>query len=204
MFLLFTVISLAFAGKVLIYAPVGSKSLKITYMPIVEELAKRGHAITIVTGYKSKHKIENVQELIVNSRFQEYSDRLSNNALKDGGTTSTPVFELINAMIEANDAALSLPEIQKLLKYPSTKFDIVVSTAYFNDVGVYLAHRFKAQLVIFSSVQTAIPWMDDAIGQQYNTAVIPFFFVWLDSFQNVLHSTNNKYCCNIFISSNST
>ena len=41
-------------GKILFWSPFGSKSTKICYMPMLEELARRGHEITVVHPHKSK------------------------------------------------------------------------------------------------------------------------------------------------------
>ena len=41
--LVVTITAFAEAGKVLIWLPMVSKSVKITYTPVVEELARRGH-----------------------------------------------------------------------------------------------------------------------------------------------------------------
>ena len=46
------------------WMPVGSKSMKITYMPMLEELAKRGHEITLVHPFKMKEQVEGITEII--------------------------------------------------------------------------------------------------------------------------------------------
>ena len=44
--------------------------MRITYMPVVRELAARGHQVTVVTPYDSKEP-ENVQMIIIESPFEE-------------------------------------------------------------------------------------------------------------------------------------
>ena len=52
------------AGKIMFWMPVGSKSMKITYMPMLEELAKRGHEITVVHPFKMKEPVKGITEII--------------------------------------------------------------------------------------------------------------------------------------------
>ena len=64
-------------GKILVWCPGGSQSVRITYMPVVEQLAKNGHEVTIVTPFISKEKLKGVTEIPVVSRFQEIFDSFS-------------------------------------------------------------------------------------------------------------------------------
>ena len=64
-------------GKILVWCPGGSQSVRITYMPLVEQLAKNGHEVTIVTPFASKEKMEGITEIPVVTRFQEILDSFS-------------------------------------------------------------------------------------------------------------------------------
>ena len=62
--------SIILGGRILLWCPGGTRSIKITYMPMVEELVKRGHEITIVTPYPGSN-FENITEIPVNSGIEE-------------------------------------------------------------------------------------------------------------------------------------
>ncbi|XP_068217267.1 UDP-glycosyltransferase UGT5-like isoform X3 [Palaemon carinicauda] len=49
--------------KVLVLLPVGSKSHRNVFMPLVEALADRGHKIDMLTSYDIKHKNLNIREI---------------------------------------------------------------------------------------------------------------------------------------------
>ena len=51
--------------------------MRITYMPLVEQLSKNGHEVTIVTPFASKEKMEGITEIPVVTRFQEILDSFS-------------------------------------------------------------------------------------------------------------------------------
>ena len=78
--MMFTVLSLlcllAYSeeGRVLVWCPAASKSIKITFMPVVESLAERGHEVVLVTPFMSKKKIPGVTEIQAVSKFEEITD----------------------------------------------------------------------------------------------------------------------------------
>ena len=64
--LLFTLcwlFSPCFSERILFLTPVGSKSHKFAFMPIAEELASRGHQVTVVSPYKASKSITNIREI---------------------------------------------------------------------------------------------------------------------------------------------
>lgn len=87
---------------------------------------------------------------------------------------------LLNVMLKMmdstyilNDNALSDPEMQKLIKDPNTKFDLVIVQPIMNgEAGYYLAHRFKAPFAIWNTVQSHLPFISTAIGQPYNPSYV--------------------------------
>ena len=64
-------------GKILFWMPVGSKSMKITYMPMLEELAKRGHEITLVHPFKLKETVKGITEIISSDKVDHFLNDLS-------------------------------------------------------------------------------------------------------------------------------
>ena len=65
-------------------------------------------------------------------------------------------------------------DVQALLNDPTTKFDAVIVIPFFgNEAGYYLAHRFKAPLILYFTGQVSLSWVDDALGQPHNTAYLP-------------------------------
>ena len=71
--LLFLVCSVQ-SGKILLWCPVASKSMKITFMPVVERLASNGHEVTLVTAFPSKEKIIGVTEIHAISNFEDITN----------------------------------------------------------------------------------------------------------------------------------
>ncbi len=61
--LLSLAVEFAKADKILVLTFFSSKSHKITYMRLIEELASRGHQITVVTPIKGDKEIKNIREI---------------------------------------------------------------------------------------------------------------------------------------------
>ena len=74
-----------------------------------------------------------------------------------------------------NDNALSHLEIQKLIKDPDTKFDLVIVQPIMSgETGYYLAHRFKSPFAIWNTAQSHMPFISSAVGQPYNPSYVQF------------------------------
>jgi glucuronosyltransferase len=94
------------------------------------------------------------------------------------------------------DACFAHAEMKALFDDPNTKFDAVIVVPFFgNEAGYYLAHRFKAPLILYFTGQVSIAWVDDAIGQPHNTAYLPTAILPFTSemtfFQRVINTFGN-------------
>ena len=66
------------ADRILMLAPVCSKSHKISFMPIIEALAEKGHQVTVVTPFPPDNTIKNVREVVIeNNIFTEKQLKIS-------------------------------------------------------------------------------------------------------------------------------
>ena len=85
------------------------------------------------------------------------------------------MIKMMNTTYNLNDNALSDPEIQKLIKDPNTRFDLVIVQPLINsETGYYLAHRFKAPIAIWNTAQSHMPFISTAMGQPYNPSFVQF------------------------------
>ena len=53
------------------------------------------------------------------------------------------------------------------------KFDVVVVGIFGSEAGYYLATKFDAPIVLYSTGQASIPWLDNAMGQPHNPSFMP-------------------------------
>ncbi len=67
-------------GRFLLYAPMMSRSMKMTLTPLAEELARRGHRVTLVTPFEHSYQgegAERIEVIQIHSTFQEVLDDFS-------------------------------------------------------------------------------------------------------------------------------
>ena len=69
--------------------PVCAKSAKITFMPVAEQLVKRGHNVTLVTPHRSDVKWnDNFRDVVVLEGFIEKMMEQFSSSMWDKSTTS--------------------------------------------------------------------------------------------------------------------
>ncbi len=160
------------------YMPLVSTSMKITFMPLAEELGKRGHEVVIFMPMSHKDKLKNVEVAVVDSKFDELQINISKTFLETGASSTPPIFDLLDAAIETNDNLLGHPRMKQLLSDPETKFDILMVSPFFaSESGYYLAHKFNASLVMYFTGQASISFLDHALGMPHNPAFVPFLML---------------------------
>ena len=74
--------------------------------------------------------------------------------------------------MQIQDQALSHPLVKALLK-EEKKFDIVIVSIFGSEAGYYLAKKFDSDIVLYSTAQVALPWMNIAMGQPHNPSYMP-------------------------------
>ena len=90
-----------------------SKSVKIGVMEAGNELARRGHEVTVVSPFKSKKVVPGVTEIVIESLFEEISDKITEEALvKDGSEMALST--VVDVSIVNNKNALTSPEVKDI------------------------------------------------------------------------------------------
>merc|ERR1712150_191287 len=98
--------------------------------------------------------------------------------------------EFVESQIAIQDETLSHPEVKALLK-EKKEFDIVVVNAFGCETGYYLATKFKSSVVLFSTGQVSIPWIDAAMGQPHNPSFMPIALLGYGSDMSFLQRLKN-------------
>ena len=135
-----------------------------------------GHDVTAVMPFKEKNAKYKIvlsdPEQTVLTKLAEATEPIMT------GEEANPLNagrKMMNTSYNLNDNALSDPEIQKLIKDPNTRFDLVIVQPLINsETGYYLAHRFKAPIAIWNTAQSHMPFISTAMGQPYNPSYVQF------------------------------
>ncbi len=101
-------------GHIVFFMPICPKSAKITFMPVAEQLVKRGHNVTLVTPYKSdvKWNSENFRDIVVMSGYiDKMMDQFSANMW---GTSNLSMYQKAEgAFTYWNEKTKQIDEVTK-------------------------------------------------------------------------------------------
>ena len=161
-------------GSLLLYMPFSSRSVKMTYMPMAEMMADRGHEVVVVMPIATKKRHPRVREIIFNGTALEGFMESYSRLFLAGGSKLPFITQMYHSLEEIQENALGHPEIHRMLREGKT-FDVCV-VGVMGDAGLYLARKFNASPVMYFSAQASMPYLNEAIGQPHNPAHVPFIF----------------------------
>ena len=97
------------AGKVLFYIPLSTKSVKITFIPLLEALAENGHDVTVAMPFPApkdaKYKVINTDP---SGNLEKTITQLTEKFLtKEETNVANAMLSMMKGAIDSNDRALS-------------------------------------------------------------------------------------------------
>ncbi|XP_067004503.2 UDP-glycosyltransferase UGT5 isoform X1 [Anabrus simplex] len=165
------------AARVLFAAPFPVQSHLNTIIPVINELATRGHHVTVLTGKALPETTpNNVTQFVISSPNVRRQGRERD---QHGAQKVAPYMLLLGVFMTMSDmmCKLSLDNeaFKKLISSEST-FDLVVVDAYMCECMLPLAHVYSAPLALFAP-SIPLPWNNAAIGNPNNYNVDWQFFL---------------------------
>jgi hypothetical protein len=161
-----------YSGKILSVAFMSSKSHKIVYEPLLFELAKRGHEVTIVSPVPAKKQIKNVRQFLTVDETETMKEIPNMFEMKESGKKLNP-FLMIGWFDKLCRDTYDLPLIKELMK---EKFDLIISQPLFNDCAMGFIHHFNTSLVLITPVSTP-PMFSWITGTPAPPSFNPHFFL---------------------------
>lgn len=151
-------------AKILSFSFMSSKSHKITYEPLLRELARRGHQVTVLSPISSKNETNFVNiptvdpELAFGNAPNFFEMKQYMNPLVTA--VFNPFLMMRGLMTPVCKMGYSLPIIYKVLE---EKWDLVFFTPLFNECLYGLVHKLNTTTVLYT--QTTVPtWIADNLG----------------------------------------
>lgn len=189
-------LSLSDAAKILVLHPTPAKGHVVVMEPFFQELASRGHNVTLITTYPHKPPVPNLNEIDVSYEFPTLISNFSFEMIKE--TMPNPFqAPFFMADIEENICQVMFSgKVMKTLLESNETYDLVVTEIFTADCFVPFAHKFKAPLISFVT-SSALPWVADRTGLPDNPSYIPNYFADLSSsmsFSERLYNTAVLLC----------
>lgn len=158
--------------RILVLAPVCSKSHKISFMPIVEALAEKGHQVTVVTPFSPENQKPNVKEIVLKKNAlmeidTDWFEIQKQNILKVFTWTIT-VFR--TTMKDGYDILMSNEEFQEVLR--SRDVDLVIVDAILNDFVLPIIDHINVPFIFYCPA-SGVPWVMDMLNVPQEYASVP-------------------------------
>lgn len=159
------------AERILVLAPVCSKSHKISFMPIVEALARKGHQLTVVTPYKPYVPVENITEIVLENVLQELEvDWFEMQKQSTYEAIKQIVIFFNTVMKNGYKLLLANQEFVEILQ--SRAVDLVIVDAVLNDFTLPIVDSLKVPFIFYSPTSNA-PWVSAAVNVPASYATVP-------------------------------
>ena len=104
-------------GSVFFYMPVVTKSIRLTFMPVAIEMARKGHEVVILTQHPDKNPIPNITEITIEGKIMKVvSEKMSEEVMKEGASTSPPIMDFVEAQAAVSSFNKSSRKYSKCIR----------------------------------------------------------------------------------------
>lgn len=175
--LIMLLVNCSLGAKILAFMATASRSHFIVEEPVLRELAKRGHEVTVVTSFKQSG------EPLTNYRYIEIPDFLNDSTLSqftsevvqstDERSSAFKVFTFFNRMVGYSANLLRHP---KFLAIKNEQFDLLVIGWFLNEYALGLSGHFHCPSVVISPNVNFYP-IRQFSGNPSSVSTIPSVFM---------------------------
>ncbi|XP_049545404.1 UDP-glycosyltransferase UGT5-like [Anopheles darlingi] len=169
-----TVCSLVGGAKILVVYPSISKTNYIFGQALFEELATRGHNVTIVSPFEVQYTQENIRQVRITGLFSHIEDYgLNVNVFtKRDKSSFYGNTNLIYGTAAIADYTLGHPKLQELLRNPTETFDLLILDQVLCDSLLGLAYHYGIPAIVYSS-SGPDKYTNEMVANPHNSAYNP-------------------------------
>uniref|UniRef100_A0A1B6DGT0 UDP-glucuronosyltransferase n=1 Tax=Clastoptera arizonana TaxID=38151 RepID=A0A1B6DGT0_9HEMI len=158
-------------NRILAIFPFAGKSHFFTFEPLISELARRGHDVTVVSNFPRKTPSPNYTDVPLSGvSVQEIMMPLSQLVHLRFG-----IKDIMWGIIGIEHQFEDIYKDRRVQALMDSKFDLVITELLVSDMFLPLADKFKAPVVMMSSSEI-VPYGTDRLGLPDNPAYIVNFF----------------------------
>ena len=172
--ILTTFLSWAFSARILVIYAASSKSHKLSVMPILEELAQRGHQITVVSPFKPSKSVENIHEIVL-SELAALIEMTEVDWFAMSKAGPTQVIQMMSTLkIWINKSYEILMQNEAFLTILKERnVDLIIFNGLFNEFSFKICDHLKVPCVIHGSGSGVISM--GSMGASMDYATVPSF-----------------------------
>nr|XP_018904599.1 PREDICTED: UDP-glucuronosyltransferase 2B15-like [Bemisia tabaci]XP_018904600.1 PREDICTED: UDP-glucuronosyltransferase 2B15-like [Bemisia tabaci] len=148
------------------------------FIPLMKELAARGHQVTVISHLKAQKPVANYTELSLHGLVPILGN-VTINRVADISVFEAIIHDILDIGVESCQTILE-SDIMRRFNQSDAAFDAVIAEIFNTDCFVPFAHRFNAPLIGASS-SVPYPWYSDRLGMSNNPAYVSTLFYPLGS-----------------------
>ncbi|CAB3247310.1 unnamed protein product [Arctia plantaginis] len=180
--------------KILCIFPYNGRSHHIFYSSLVEELANKGHDVTVI-NYHPLKKLPNLRQIFLeneenvsdNRNIEDYMKGMSNDLLRAYDNAQS-----LKYLAYTNCRKLiSNPEVQEMIKYRKF-YDVAVVEQFMTDCGLAIAYKLDAPTVGITA-HTLMPWTYSRLGAPNNAAYVHNHYFGSGTTPNILNRLKSAF-----------
>ncbi|XP_065088070.1 UDP-glycosyltransferase UGT5-like [Ochlerotatus camptorhynchus] len=161
------------ASQILAVFPSTSKTNYIFGQVLFEQLASRGHEITVISPFEIEYDSENIKQIKLTGMFAHLEDYGMNTNIftKWDKSSFYGNSNLIYGTAAMADYTLGHPKVQELLKSDAT-FDLLILDQVLSDSLLGLANHYGVPAIVYSSTATN-KFTNEMVANPHNPAYNP-------------------------------
>lgn len=167
-------LALVACSRILFWHTLGMKSHFMMWKPLVTELARRGHNLTLVLPqhHKGFERFDNVNFIVINDLDP---DATFDPAWILAGYPDQFIFNIVPYWLRILRQVYQHPRIRQLIDHQGNEsFDLVILDQFSVDLGLYLGKkRFNCSVMVASTSSSHLP-LERYMGHPQNLAVVPY------------------------------
>lgn len=161
--------------KILALFPHPGISHFAVFKPLLDELANRGHELTVLSHFPRKDKLPNYRDINLEDTSGTLLNAIDLKSLDQSNFHSFSQLKMIFGMAEtACGEPLEKQGVKELLN-SNEKFDVILIEVFNSDCFLGFVHKFKAPFIGISTHQL-ISWANHRLENPDNPSYIPNIF----------------------------
>lgn len=160
-------------ARILALLPTTARSHWIVMEPFLQELAARGHELTVFTTFPQPRPLPNFTDVDFSYKLPTLVNAMSLDRIKETMPHPWANTIFINRVGKEMCTVIKEPVFQQVFK---NKYDLVITELFGTDCMTYVAYKLKTPFISITTTMSA-PWAAERLGLPDNPSYIPNFFV---------------------------
>ncbi|XP_065219006.1 UDP-glycosyltransferase UGT5-like isoform X9 [Planococcus citri] len=154
--------------------PYPARSHYAVFDPLMVELAKRGHNVTIYDTFPKETSIPNYHEISIKSCFS-LPNILGVDQMNELTSDEFQTLSALSEFLPSREEIFNCKPLQKLLTEEAGNFDVFITETFHMDFFLMYGARLKTPIITFHS-NTPLPWHSERMGLPDNPSYLPFAY----------------------------